>query len=311
MFSQYKHSQNFINQAAAKQPISCAVAYPCDQSSLEGAVEAAKLGMIKPILVGPEQEIKAVAQQHGYDISQLEIIDMPNSVAAASQAVALVGEGKAHMLMKGSLHTDELMREVVSREGGLRTKRRISHVFVMDIPGFETPYFITDAAVNILPDLLTKVDIIQNAIDLHVALGLGKPHVAVLSAVETVYSKIPSTLEAAALSKMVERGQIVGGIVDGPLAMDNALSVEAARIKKVGGTVAGHAQILLAPNIEAGNMLFKALVFFAKASVAGVILGAKVPVVLTSRADSATSRLASCAVAALYGHHLQESKKKV
>lgn len=301
--NKYVHTADLLRRASEINPVRCAVVYPCDQSSLEGVYEAASRGIIHPILIGPEQKIRDTASQYGFDITGYEIVEAATPVQAAAKAVSMANEGHVQLVMKGSLHTDELMREVVSREHGLRTRRRISHTFVMDVPGYPTPLLITDAAVNILPDLPTKVDIIQNAINLHIALGYGAPRVAVLSAVETVYPKIPSTLEAAALSKMVDRGQITGGIVDGPLAMDNAVSMEAAKIKKIDSPVAGKAQILVVPNIEAGNILFKGLAFLAHANVAGVILGAKVPVVLTSRADSAAARLASCAAAALYANH--------
>ena len=232
---------------------------------------------------------------------------MPHSHAAAAKAVELVRAGKAELLMKGSLHTDELMAEVVAKETGLRTGRRISHVFIMDVPTYSFPLFITDAAINILPDLPTKADIVQNAIDLHLGLGLGEPRVAILSAVETINPKIPSTLEAAALCKMADRGQIKGGILDGPLALDNAISPEAARIKGIASPVAGHAQILVVPDLEAGNMLAKNLSFMANADAAGIVLGARVPIILTSRADNVRTRMASCAVAALYAHARREA----
>jgi phosphate acetyltransferase len=282
--------------------IPCAVAHPCDESSLRGAVEAAEAGMIVPTLVGPTAKIQAVAERCGLDLAAFELVDAPHSHAAAAKAVELVRAGKAELLMKGSLHTDELMGEVVAKETGLRTARRISHVFVMDVPTYPFPLFITDAAINIFPDLATKADIVQNAIDLHLALGLGEPRVAILSAVETVNPKIPGTLEAAALCKMADRGQITGGLLDGPLALDNAISPEAARIKGIASPVAGYAQILVVPDLEAGNMLAKNLSFLADADAAGIVVGARVPVILTSRADSVRSRMASCAVAALYAH---------
>jgi phosphate acetyltransferase len=276
------------------------VAHPCDQSSLTGAVEAAEAGLIVPILVGPAAKITAVARQHQIDIDKYEIVDAPHSEAAAAKAVELIHAGKADLLMKGSLHTDELMRAVTAKVGGLRTARRISHVFVMDVPSHPETLFITDAAINIFPDLDAKVDIIQNAIDLWTQTGLGTPRVAILSAVETVTSKIPSTIEAAALCKMADRGQITGGILDGPLAFDNAVDPEAARIKGIKSEVAGRAQILVVPDLEAGNMLAKNLSFLAKADAAGIVLGARVPIILTSRADSVRTRMASCAVAVLY-----------
>ena len=279
------------------------VVHPCDESSLRGVADAAEAGIIKPILVGPSAKIKAIASKHGIDIGGFELIDVSHSEAAAAKAVELIHAARGEMLMKGSLHTDELMRSVTAKVGGLRTDRRISHVFVMDVPAYAETLFVTDAAINIFPDLDAKRDIIQNAIDLYTQAGFGKsPRVAILSAVETVTSKIPSTIEAAALCKMADRGQITGGVLDGPLAFDNAIDVEAARIKGIKSEVAGRAQILLVPDLEAGNMLAKNLAYFAKADGAGIVLGARVPVVLTSRADSARARMASCAVAALYAH---------
>ena len=277
------------------------VVHPCDESSLRGAVEAAELGIIVPILVGPRAKIEANAAAHKIDISRYEIVDAAHSDDAAAKGVALIREGRGELLMKGSLHTDELMRAVTSGATGLRTARRISHVFVMDVPTYAETLFITDAAINIFPDLDAKRDIIQNAIDLYTQTGFGKlPRVAILSAVETVTSKIPSTIDAAALCKMADRGQITGGVLDGPLAFDNAVDPEAAKIKGIKSEVAGHAQILVVPDLEAGNMLAKNLSFLAKADSAGIVLGARVPIILTSRADSVRSRLASCAVAVLY-----------
>ncbi len=276
------------------------VAHPCDETSLRGALEAAENGLIVPVLVGPETKIRSVAAENGLDLKTHEIVDAPHSHAAAAKAVALIREGKGELLMKGSLHTDELMRAVTASTTGLRTERRISHVFVMDVPGHPETLFITDAAINIFPDLDAKRDIVQNAIDLWVSVGLGEPRVAIVSAVETVTTKIPSTIEAAALCKMAERSQITGGLLDGPLAFDNAISPEAARIKGLTSPVAGRAQILVVPDLEAGNMLAKNLTFLAHADAAGIVLGARVPIVLTSRADSVRSRLASCAVATLY-----------
>ena len=290
--------------AAARDgsPAPTVVAHPCDETSLRAATAAAGEGLIQPILVGPAARIVAVAAEHGIDIAGLEIVDAPHSHAAAAQAVALVREGRAELLMKGSLHTDELMKEVTSAATGLRTDRRISHVFIMDVPGHAETLFITDAAINIFPDLETKRDIIQNAIDLWAGIGLGVPKVAILSAVETVTPKIPSTIEAAALCKMAERGQITGALIDGPLAFDNAINPEAAAIKGIAGPVAGHGQILVVPDLEAGNMLAKNLTFLARADAAGIVLGARVPIILTSRADSIRTRLASCAVAAVYAN---------
>src|SRR6478735_8596580 len=287
--------------AAAKnlQPIATAVAHPCDETSLKGAIEAGEAGLIKPILVGPKSKIAAVAKEFSLDFGGIEIVDVPHSQAAAAKAVELVRTGRAELVMKGSLHSDELLGAVTKRDTGLRTGRRVSHVFVMDVPGHPQTLFITDAAVNIAPDLVSKRDIIQNAIDLYAGLGLGIPKVAILSAVETVTPTIPSTIEAAALCKMADRGQITGGQLDGPLAFDNAIDMEAARIKGIKSEVAGRAQILVVPDLEAGNMLAKNLAYFAKADAAGIVLGARVPIVLTSRADSPRTRMASCAVAAL------------
>ena len=284
------------NVAAAKT----IVVHPCDESSLRGAVEAAELGIISPILVGPKEKINVAARQSRLDIGKFEIVDVPHSEAAAERGVELVHEGKGELLMKGSLHTDELMRAVTASKTGLRTERRISHLFIMDVPTYSETLFITDAAINIFPDLDAKRDIIQNAIDLFTKVGLGTPRVAILSAVETVTSKIPSTIEAAALCKMADRKQITGGVLDGPLAFDNAIDPEAARIKGIESPVAGKAQILVVPDLEAGNMLAKNLIFLSKADSAGLVLGARVPIVLTSRADSVRSRMASCAAAVLY-----------
>jgi phosphate acetyltransferase len=294
--------------AAAKHVPSAVtvVVHPCDETSLSGACQAAEIGIIKPILVGPAARIKATAAQFNLNISNFDIVDAPHSDAAAAKGVELVHEAKGELLMKGSLHTDELMRAVTARVGGLRTDRRISHVFVMDVPTYAETLFITDAAINIFPDLDAKRDIVQNAIDLFVQVGLGShPRVALLSAVETVTTKIPSTIEAAALCKMADRGQITGGILDGPLAFDNAIDPEAAEIKGIKSPVAGRAQILVVPDLEAGNMLAKNLTFLAKADAAGIVLGARVPIVLTSRADSVRARMASCAVAVLYANALR------
>jgi phosphotransacetylase len=279
-----------------------AVAHPCEESALEGAVEAAQKGLIEPLLVGPAAKIKEVAKASGLDLGNLTIIDVPHSHASATKAVELIREGKAEILMKGSLHTDELMSAIVSREGGLRTARRISHVFLMDIPTYHKVLIVTDGAINIAPTLEDKVDICQNAIDLAISLGLEKPKVAILAAVETVTSKMPATIDAAALCKMAERGQIKGGILDGPLAFDNAINAHAAERKGIKSAVAGDPDILLAPDLEAGNILAKQLSFLASADSAGMVLGAKVPVILTSRADSVRSRIASCAVAKLVAH---------
>lgn len=300
--------ERLIAKAREIPPAPTAVAHPCDEASLRGALDAAAQGLITPILVGPSARIVATAKQAGLDIAGLEIVDTPHSHASAAKAVELVHAGKAALLMKGSLHTDELLAEVTNKETGLRTGRRVSHVFIMDVPTYPEPLFITDAAVNIFPDLEAKRDIIQNAIDLHVGLGLGTPRVAILSAVETVTTKIPSTLEAAALCKMADRGQICGGLLDGPLALDNAISPEAASIKGIVSPVAGRAQILVVPDLEAGNMLAKNLTFLSGADAAGIVLGARVPIILTSRADNVRTRLASCAVAGLYAHALAQSR---
>ena len=302
--------QHLLERARSVQPVVTAVAHPCDESSLSGAVDAAKLGLIKPILVGPKAKIQAVAKQFKLDISGCELVDAPHSHAAAAAAVELVRAGKAEALMKGSLHTDELMAEVVKKDTGLRTARRISHVFVMDVPSHPDALMISDAAVNIAPTLEDKVDIVQNAIDLARALGAPEVRVAILSAMETVNPKVPSTVEAAALCKMADRGQITGGILDGPLALDNAISPEAAEIKKIVSPVAGRANVLIVPDLEAGNMLAKSLSFLAGADAAGIVIGAKVPIILTSRADSVEARLASCAVATLVAHARRESAAK-
>ena len=275
------------------------VVHPCDETSLRGPLEAAQAGIIVPVLVGPAAKINDVARSHKLDIRNVEIVDAPHSDAAAAKGVELIRAGRGELLMKGSLHTDELMRAVTSSTTGLRTARRISHVFVMDVPDYPETLFITDAAINIFPDLDVKRDIVQNAIDLWTSVGLGTPRVAILSAVETVTTKIPSTIDAAALCKMADRGQITGGLLDGPLAFDNAVDPEAVKIKGIKSEVAGRAQILVVPDLEAGNMLAKNLSLLAKADSAGIVLGARVPIVLTSRADSVRSRLASCAVAVL------------
>ena len=276
-----------------------AIAHPCDEVSLESAVEAARLGLIVPLLVGPTARIRDVAARKGLDIGGLEIVDAAHSHAAASKAVELVRLGRAEALMKGSLHTDELMAAVVSRESDIRTARRISHCFIMDVPGHPDALIITDAAVNIAPILEVKVDIVQNAIDLAHAMGVTDVRVAILSAMETVNPKVPSTVEAAALCKMADRGQITGAVLDGPLALDNAISPEAAATKKIVSPVAGRSNVLVVPDLEAGNMLAKSLSFLAGADAAGIVLGARVPIILTSRADALLTRLASCAVTVL------------
>jgi phosphate acetyltransferase len=306
-----KHAkyQRLIEHCKTLPPMLTAVVHPCDPSSLSGAVEAAEMGLIAPILVGPRERIESVAKQAGISIAGYPLVDAPFSHAAAAAAVQLVREGKAEALMKGSLHTDELMGAVVSRDSGLRTARRISHCFVMDVPQHEQALIVTDAAINIAPSLEVKMDILQNAIDLGHALGLEEVRVAILSAMETVTSKVPSTIEAAALCKMVDRHQVTGALVDGPLALDNAINLEAARIKQIDSRVAGRANVLMVPDLESGNMLAKSLSFLAGADAAGVVLGARVPIILTSRADSVMTRLASCAVAALVAQAKRASGK--
>ena len=294
--------ERLLERCLSLEPVPTAVAYPCEATALSGAVEAAQKKLITPILVGPADKIAAIAKSAGINLGNLEIVYVPNSITAAARSVALIKEVRAEVLMKGSLHSDELMSAIVSREGGLRTGRRISHVFIMDVPTYHKVLIVTDAAINIAPTLEDKVDICQNAIDLAISLGLQKPKVAILCAVETVNSKMPATLDAAALCKMAERGQIKGGILDGPLAFDNAISKEAAETKGIQSEVAGDPDILLAPDLEAGNILAKQLSFLANADSAGMVLGARVPVILTSRADSVRSRIASCAVANLVAH---------
>jgi phosphate acetyltransferase len=282
--------------------IPTAVAHPCEITALEGALEAAEMGLIVPILVGPAEKIRALAKANKIDLGKTEIVDVPHSHASAARAVELVREGKAELLMKGSLHTDELLGAVIARETGLRTQRRMSHVFLMDVPTYHKPIIVTDAAINIAPTLEDKVDICQNAIDIAHVMGIKKPKVAILAAVETVTSKMPATIDAASLCKMADRKQITGGVLDGPLAFDNAISKEAAKIKGIDSEVAGDPDILLVPDLEAGNMVAKLLSFLAKADSAGLLLGARVPIILTSRADSVRSRIASCAVAMLAAH---------
>jgi phosphate acetyltransferase len=292
--------ERLIERARQLVPPNTIVAYPCEETALRGPLEAAEAGLIRPIFVGPAPAITALSRKHNLHVDRHELISVPDAEAAAAKAVALIHEGKGELLMKGSLHTDELMREVTSSKTGLRTARRISHVFIMDVPAYPETLFITDAAINIFPDLDVKRDIIQNAVDFFTQVGLGVPRVAILSAVETVTTKIPSTIDAAALCKMAERGQITGAILDGPFAFDNAISLKAAEIKGIKSEVAGRAQILVVPDLEAGNMLAKNLSFMAKADSAGVVLGARVPIILTSRADSVRARMASCAAASLY-----------
>src|SRR4051812_24499053 len=299
MSRKHEKYERLIEFCKALPPTPTAVAYPCDQSSLQGVVDAARLGLIAPLLVGPEARIRAEASARDIDLAHLTIVDSPSAETAAARAVELVREGKAEALMKGSLHTDELMSAVVKRETGLRTRRRISHCFVMDVPNHPDTLIVTDGAITIAPTMEDKVDIIQNAIDLAHALQQKEVRVAILSAMETINPKLASTMEAAALCKMADRGQITGALLDGPLALDNAISLEAAQIKKIDSPVAGRANVLIAPDLEAGNMLAKSLSFLAGADAAGIVLGARVPIILTSRADSVMTRLASCAVAAL------------
>jgi phosphotransacetylase len=299
--------EQMLERCRALPPVPTAVAHPCEESALAGAMEAAEKGLIIPILVGPETKIRDVARKAGIDLGATRIVDVPHSHAAAAKAVQLVRQGEAELLMKGSLHTDELLGAVVAKETGLRTGRRISHVFIMDVPTYHKVLIVTDAAINIAPTLEEKVDICQNAIDLAISLGLRRPKVAILAAVETVTSKMPATLDAAALCKMADRGQIKGGTLDGPLAFDNAISKDAARIKGIESEVAGEADILLVPDLQSGNMLAKQLSFLANADSAGVVLGARVPIILTSRADSVRARIASCGVAMLAAHAARQS----
>ena len=299
MEKKHERYDRLIERCKALPPTPTAVAHPCDDSSLRGAVDAAKAGLIAPILVGPAARIREIAAKAGLDIAGYPIVDAAFSQESAEKAVAEVRAGRAAALMKGSLHTDELMGAVVRRDTGLRTGRRLSHCFVMDVPGHPEALIVTDGAVNIAPTLKDKIDIVQNAIDLAHDLGVTEVRVAILSAMETVNPDVPSTLEAAALCKMAERKQITGALLDGPLALDNAIDPEAARIKKIDSPVAGRANVLVVPDLEAGNMLAKSLTFLAGADAAGIVLGARVPIILTSRADTLIARLASCAVAAL------------
>jgi phosphotransacetylase len=294
--------EQVLSRCRGLQPVPTAVAHPCEATALAGAIDAAANGLIAPLLVGPAARIQEIAAANRIDLGPARIVDAPHSHAAAAKAVELVRQGQAELLMKGSLHTDELLGAVVARETGLRTGRRLSHAFVMDVPTYHKVLVVTDGAINIAPTLEDKVDICQNAIDLAVALGVSRPKVAILAAVETVTSKMPATLDAAALCKMAERGQIRNGLLDGPLAFDNAISTDAARTKGITSDVAGDPDILVAPDLEAGNILAKQLTFLANADSAGLVLGARVPVILTSRADSVRARIASCAVAMLVAH---------
>ena len=294
--------EQLVARCKSLAAVPTAVVHPCEHNALAGAAEAAAEGLIKPIYVGPKARIAEIASKGDIALGTAEIIDAPHSHAAAEQAVALVREGRAELLMKGSLHTDELLGAVVARDSGLRTGRRISHVFIMDVPTYHKVLIVTDGAINIAPSLEDKVDICQNAVDLARSLGLKQPKVAILAAVETVSSKMPATIDAAALCKMAERGQISGAVLDGPLAFDNAINKDAARTKGIKSEVAGDPDILVAPDLEAGNILAKLLSFIANADSAGLVVGARVPVILTSRADSVRARIASCAVAMLAAH---------
>lgn len=301
--------EQLLERCKGLEAVPTAVVHPCEQTALAGAIEAGQRGLIKPVLVGPAARIREIAAAHGIDLGTVELVDAPHSHAAAARAVAMVREGKAEVLMKGSLHSDELLGAVVARETGLRTGRRLSHVFIMDVPTYHKVLVVTDGAINIAPTLEEKADICQNAVDLAISLGVARPKVAVLAAVETVSSKMPATIDAAALCKMADRRQITGGLVDGPLAFDNAISKEAAQIKGIESAVAGDPDILLAPDLESGNMLAKQLSFLARADSAGLVLGARVPVILTSRSDSVRSRIASCGVAMLVAHDRRRKAK--
>jgi len=294
--------EQLLERCRSLGAIPTAVAHPCEASALAGPMEAAAKGLIIPILIGPAAKIAEIAKAEGIDLGNTRIIDVPHSHAAAAKAVELVRQGEAELLMKGSLHTDEILGAVVARETGLRTGRRLSHVFIMDVPTYHKVLLVTDGAINIAPSFEDKADICQNAIDLAISLGVAQPKVAILAAVETVTSKMPATIDAACLCKMAERGQIKGGLLDGPLAFDNAISRDAARIKGITSEVAGDPDILLAPDLEAGNILAKQLTYLANADSAGLVLGARVPVILTSRADSVRARIASCAVAMMAAH---------
>jgi phosphotransacetylase len=294
--------ERLLETCRSLDPIRTAVAHPCEESALAGAIDAAEKGLIAPILVGPEARIRDIAATRGLDLTGVEVVDAPHSHAAAAAAVRLIRDGQAEILMKGSLHSDELLSAVVAKETGLRTARRISHVFVMDVPTYHKVLIVTDAAINIAPTLEEKADICQNAIDLARSLDVSRPKVAILAAVETINSRMPATIDAAALCKMADRGQITGGLLDGPLAFDNAISAEAASIKGIRSEVAGDPDILLVPDLEAGNILAKQLTFLANADSAGLVLGARVPIVLTSRADPIRARIASCAMAVRVAH---------
>ena len=299
--------ERLLAHVAALEPVRVAVVHPCDALSLSGAIDARDAGLIVPVLVAPRARLEAAAQEAGIDLSGVDIVDVPHSHAAAARSVALAREGKVEALMKGSLHTDELMMAVVSSAGGLRTKRRVSHCFVLQTPHYPRPFIVTDAAINLAPDLAQKADIVRNAIELAHVIGVETPKVAILAAVETVTPTMPATLDAAALCRMADRGQIEGGVLDGPLAFDNAVSIAAARTKGIVSDVAGQADILVVPDLESGNMLAKQIMYMGEAASAGIVMGAKVPVVLTSRADSRESRLASCAIALMLAHRYRDS----
>jgi phosphate acetyltransferase len=294
--------ERLLERCGALEPVPAAVVHPCEETALSGAIEAGRHRLIAPILVGPARKIEWIAKEARLDLGHTEIVDAPHSHASAAKAVELVREGRADLLMKGSLHTDELLGAVVAGSTGLRTARRISHAFIMDVPSYHKLLVVTDAAINIAPTLEEKADICRNAIELVISLGLERPKVAILAAVEIVTSKMPATIDAAALCKMAERGQILGGILDGPLAFDNAISRQAAEIKRIDSAVAGDPDVLLAPDLEAGNILAKQLIYLANADSAGLVLGARVAIVLTSRSDSVRSRIASCAVGMLVAH---------
>ncbi|MFS8035929.1 bifunctional enoyl-CoA hydratase/phosphate acetyltransferase [Xanthobacter sp. AM11] len=300
LVQRHRHFDALVARAEPLAPLTVAVVAPEEPNSLGGALLAARHTLITPILVGSRAKIEAAAKECGESLDGVEILDVADHTAASNMAVDLVADGRAGAVMKGHLHTDELLRAVLRKERGLRTGRRLTHIFVMDVPGLPHPLLVTDAAINIQPDLVTKIDIVQNAIDLAISLGIAQPKVGVLSAVETVNPQIASSVDAALLSKMAERGQIVGGMVDGPLAMDNAIDIAAARTKGIVSPVAGRAEVLVVPNLDAGNMLAKQLTYVSHAEGAGLVMGAKVPIILTSRADSAQARLASCAVAAIH-----------
>jgi len=301
--------ERLLARCKGLEPVPTAVAHPCEATALAGAIEAGERGLIVPILVGPVARVRDIAARNGIDLGTVELVDAPHSHAAAERAVALVREGRAELLMKGSLHSDELLGAALAQDTGLRTSRRLSHVFIMDIPTYHKVLMVTDGGINIAPGLEDKADICRNAIDLAISLGVDTPKVAVLAAVETVTSRMPATIDAAALCKMADRGQISGGLIDGPLAFDNAISLEAARMKGIESRVAGDPDILLAPDLEAGNMLAKQLSFLARADSAGLVLGARVPIILTSRADNVRSRIASCAIAMLVAHDRRRNAK--